>query len=135
MSRTAHRRFNRKFSPQLCGNWDLGRELSDMDIEERRKKQFQSAKVKVANRQKVLKPYCDGICDIFRGSGAEEEVRAVVAKWEIHKYNKELIHAARELKNVLTMKPLDYRFVLKYNIMLKLYCRDNNITCYDELKL
>lgn len=111
------------------------REINKAELVEKHKKRFLGCQEKAKNRQKVLIPYCKGLNQIFYGSAVQGAVEELTAKWENNRFNKELVHAAEELKSTLIPLQVDYEPVRRYNLFLKLLCHEHGIGCFEELRI
>ena len=84
------------------------REINEDELAEKHKKRFLGGQEKIKNRQKVMIPYCNGLNQIFYGSAVQDVVEELTSRWENNRFNKELVHAAEELKSTLIPLQVDY---------------------------
>lgn len=130
-------RSERHFVHQLCGNWDTRIEINDAEKERAREESFKKKREKEMKRREVLVPYCSFIKLTFRDTTISRDLDELVDTWAKHQYNKELFHAALQVKNLFVQSNpvVEVAIVNRYNKRLKAMCLEQGIQHFDVIKI
>jgi len=130
-------RSERHFVHQLCGNWDMRIELDEAEKERAKIESFKKKQEIELKRREILVPYCSFIKLTFGDTTISRDLDELIETWAKHQYNKELFHAALQVKNLFVQSNpvVEVAIVNRYNRRLKAMCLKQGIQHFDIIKI
>lgn len=130
-------RSERHFVHQLCGNWDMRIELDEAEKERAKIESFKKKQEIELKRREILVPYCSFIKLTFGDTTISRDLDELIETWAKHRYNKELFHAALQVKNLFVQSNpvVEVAIVNRYNRRLKAMCLKQGIQHFDIIKI